>query len=82
MPDYVFSKHASEMMQERKIAEDWVWQTLKEPDETKTGDDGNLHFTKAISEKDNRILRVIVNPAISPKRIVTVFFDRRLRSKR
>jgi len=81
MNDYVFSKHTSEMMEERKITEDWVWRVLNEPENIFTGEDGNSHFAKAITEKENRVLHVVVNPAVSPKRIVTVFFDRRLRSK-
>jgi hypothetical protein len=81
MIDYIFSKHAIEMMEERKISEDWVWRVLKESEDTFTGDDKNLHFTKAIAEKEYRVLHVVVNPAGSPQKIVTVFFDRRLRSK-
>ena len=80
MTDYVFSKHALEMMTERNISESWVWRTLNESENTFTSDDGNLHFTKAIPEKENRILHVVVNPTVSPKRIVTLFFDRRLHS--
>ena len=79
MTETIFSKHASEMIQERNILEDWVWRALNESDSTFTGEDKNLHFTKAITEKENRVLHVVVNPAVSPKRIVTVFFDRRLR---
>ena len=82
MTEYIFSKHAAEMMKERNIAEDWVWRVLNDSENTFTGEDSNLHFTKAIAEKENRVLRVVVNPAVSPKRIVTVFFDRRLRSKK
>jgi len=82
MTKHIFSKHATKMMEERKIAEDWVWRVLNESENTFTGEDGNLHFTKAIAEKENRILRVVVNPVASPNRIVTVFFDRRLRSKK
>jgi Domain of unknown function (DUF4258) len=70
-----------DMLQERKIAEDWIWRVLSESEKTFTSEDGNLHFTKAITEKENRVLHVVVNPAVSPKRIITVFFDRRLRSK-
>jgi len=81
MTDTIFSKHALEMMAERNISEGWIWRTLNESENTFTGDDGNLHFTKAITEKENRVLHVVVNPAVSPKRIVTLFFDRRLRSK-
>jgi hypothetical protein len=81
MSDYVFSKHAVDMMEERSILEDWIWRALSESDNTFTSKDGNLHFTKAITERDNRVLHVVVNPAFSPKRVITLFFDRRLRSK-
>ncbi len=37
-----------------------------------------MHYTKAIVERDNRILYIIVNITIQPNRIVTLFFDRRL----
>jgi hypothetical protein len=82
MTDYAFTKHALDMLEERGISEDWVWRTINESDEEFTSEDGNLHYTKAITEKENRVLHVVVNPAVSPKRIVTLFFDRRLRSKK
>ena len=82
MTDYIFSKHATEMMEERKIEEDLVWRVLNESENTFTGEDDNLHFTQPIAEKEDRVLHVVVNPAVSPNRIVTVFFDRRLRSKK
>ena len=82
MVDFAFSKHAQDMMDERNILEDWIWHTLREPETSFTGEDGNQHFTKAISERENRILHVVVNPNITPKRIVTLFFDRRLRNKK
>lgn len=82
MTDYTFSTHAVDMMEERNILENWVRRALNESDNTFTGDDGNLHFTKAIAEREDRVLHVVVNPAVSPKRIVTLFFDRRLRSKK
>jgi len=80
MTDYIFSKHALEMMKERNILETWVQRVLNESDNTFTSEDGNLHFSKAIAEIEDRVLHVVVNPAVSPKRIVTLFFDRRLRS--
>jgi len=82
MTDYVFTKHAADMMDERTISESWVWRVINESENTYTGEDGNLHFTKAIAERDNRILHVVVNPSVSPKRVITLFFDRRLRSKK
>jgi hypothetical protein len=82
MNDYVFTKHAVDMLDERGISEAWVWQTINESDSQFSSEDGNLHFSKAIAERENRVLHVVVNPAVSPKRIVTLFFDRRLRSNK
>ena len=35
------------------------------------------HRLGRIAERDNRVLRVIVNVKVSPPRVVTVYFDRR-----
>ena len=66
------------MLVERNISEEWLWRTVSEPERSELSHDGNVHFLKSIPEKDNRILRVIVNAQVTPARIVTVFFDRRL----
>ena len=44
------------------------------------GDDDNTHYSKAIVERENRILHVVINASVDPNCIVTVFFDRRLRN--
>ncbi|CAG0945826.1 hypothetical protein ANRL1_02583 [Anaerolineae bacterium] len=82
MADVVFTEHAKDVLTERSIPEEWVWRTLDIPDTRRTGTDGNKHYTKAIVENEGRILRVVVNESVEPKRIVTVFFDRRLRRKK
>ena len=82
MTEYIFSKHAIEMMREREILEDWVWRTLNDSENISTGKDGNLHFSKVIAEREYRVLHVVINSTVSPNRVVTVFFDRRLRSKK
>ena len=79
MPDFEFSTHAKDMLHERRIAEEWVWRTIETPSKKKKGKDGNMHYTKPIRERDGRVLRVVINPYVDPRRIVTVFFDRRLR---
>ena len=66
------------MLLERKISEDWVLRVLNDPDNNQMGEDGNLHYTKAIEEHGWQILHVVVNPNVQPNRIVTLFFDRRL----
>ena len=79
MPDFDFSNHARWVICERSIPEEWVKRTTNFPDRTEIGADENTHYIKAIQEHGGRFLRVIVNTRVTPKRIVTVFFDRRLR---
>ncbi len=82
MPEFEISSHAKDMLTERKIFEEWLWRAIDAPDRTETGADNNMHYIKAIAERDNRFLRVVVNSHVEPYRIVTVFFDRRLRRKK
>jgi hypothetical protein len=70
------------MLKEREIPEEWMWRAIREPDRTETEADGNIHYMKAIPEHGGRFLRVVVNPHIQPRRIVTLFFDRRLGRQR
>lgn len=81
MADIVFTTHARATLNERRILEDWVWLTIQSPDRQERGQDDNAHYLKAIAEFDGRILRVVVNDRVDPNRIVTVFFDRRLRRR-
>jgi uncharacterized protein DUF4258 len=82
MPSFELSSHARDMLKERKITEEWLWRTIRSADKSeKQVEDNNWHYTKAIPEKDNRVLHVIVNQEVVPYRVVTLFFDRRLRKK-
>ncbi len=74
-----FSEHARDMLVERQLREEWIWRTVQSPEDRWHGADGNWHFTQTIAERENRILHVVVNTDVVPNRIVTVFFDRRLR---
>jgi len=44
MPEYLFSNHAKDMLKERDILEEWVLQTINNPDQKNSGDDGNIHY--------------------------------------
>ena len=70
------------MLKERSIPEEWVWRTIGEPDWKNTGKDNNIHYFKSIAEYETRILHVVVNPNVSPQKIVSIFFDRRERTKK
>ena len=70
------------MMAERKISEEWIRQTINDPDKKEAGMDNNTHYFKSIPEHGGRILHVVINTHIVPKKVVTVFFDRRARRKK
>ncbi len=78
MPDTEFSKHASDIMRERGIPEEWVQRALDSPDRTEVAPETTSHYIKAIPEHGGRFLRVVVNTHVTPWRVVTAFFDRRL----
>jgi hypothetical protein len=80
--DFKLSSHIQDMLKERNIPEEWVWRNINNPDWENIGEDNNIHYFKGISEHEGRILHVVVNPHVTPKRVVTVFFDRRARRKK
>ena len=80
--DIDFSQHAKDMLIERNILEDWVLRTIHSFDNKQIGADNNMHYSREIKEMGNRVLHVVVNPHVQPNRVVTVFFDRRLRRKK
>ena len=73
--------HAQDVLIERALSAHWVWSTIETPDKMWQGNEGNIHYAKIIAERDSRVLHVVVNDNVSPKRVVTAFFDRRLRGK-
>jgi len=79
---YILSSHTHDMLRERNISEEWVWRTINDHEWQNTGDDNNIHYFKSIPEHGGRTLHVVVNPGVTPKKVVTVFFDRAARRKR
>jgi hypothetical protein len=74
-----FTHHAKTMMRERLIQEDWVINAVNNPDMTEEKRDDEKHYLKQIPQNSGKFLRVIVNPSVSPPRVITAFFDRRVR---
>ncbi|MBU1262300.1 DUF4258 domain-containing protein [bacterium] len=70
------------MLKERTIPEEWVWRTIDNPDWEDVGIDNNTHYFKSITKHEGRVLHVVVNPHVLPKKIVTVFFDRKARRQK
>ena len=73
-----FTIHAKNMMRERLIQEEWIISTVQNPDMTELKRDDEKHYVKQIPQNQGKFLRVIVNPSVTPPRVITVFFDRRV----
>jgi hypothetical protein len=78
---FEISEHARFQMQERNIQTSWLTEVLSAPDRRLPLADshGNTHYLKQIADFGDRWLRVVVNPNVDPQRVVTVFFDRRVK---
>ena len=78
-----YTEHAVFAMNERMIPVEWVESAVTEP-ELRAPDPNDLEverFFRRIPEYGNRVLRVAVNTTVDPWRVVSVFFDRRMRGK-
>ena len=78
-----YTWHALNAMAERMILKEWVERTVTAP--AVRVDDPNdsqiERFFLPIPEYDDRVLRVAVNTRVAPWRVVSVFFDRRMRGR-
>ena len=81
--EYELSDHAAARLQERRIEPRWIEKALSDPDrqEQEAIDPSVSHVVKRIAEMDNRVLRVVYNTTTIPVRVITAFFDRRMKDK-
>jgi hypothetical protein len=80
----LLSKHAQDMIDERKIPLDWIERVLANP-VFKEPDTNHLGATRAyapIAEFANRMLRVVYYDSGVELRVITLFFDRRATRRR
>jgi hypothetical protein len=79
MLNFEFTRHASDVILEREIKLEWIIDTFEYPEKVLIINDEEMHYIKQIKENENRFLRVVVNPNYQPYRIITIFFDRRIK---
>jgi hypothetical protein len=74
----ILTAHAALMMNERKIALEWIERTLAEPeaDEPDALREGVRRSFRAIPERESRILRVAYTRDGDTCRVITAFLDR------
>jgi len=83
MVDFVLSAHAEVVIANRSIEREWLEQVLERPERVEADkvDPTLKHAIGRISVHPGRVLRVVYNDAVEPRRIVTAYFDRTLRGQ-
>jgi hypothetical protein len=81
--NYELTQHAKDALTERQIPLAWIERTLDAPEKTEPdkADPQLVHHLAKIPEHGNRVLRVVLNPQASPVRVVTAYFDRKMKGK-
>ena len=77
------SRHASDVISAREIRLAWLEQVLNSPEhvEADRDDPELMHHVGRIEEHGNRALRVVFNNSMDPVRIITVYFDRKMKGR-
>ena len=83
MRRYDLSRHAKDVISARQIRLDWLEQVLDSRDlvEADRDDPELVHPIGRIKEHGNRPLRVVFNKSMGSVRIVTVYFDRKMKGR-
>jgi len=81
--NFELTKHAEKVIAEREIQIEWLEQTLLAPELVLPDPDDACiqRYFRRIPEFEGRVLRVVVNTAVVPNRVVSVFFDRQMRGR-
>jgi hypothetical protein len=78
-----FTNHARRVLDERRIELAWVSRVVSKPNSTEADpvDFDLTHRLGVIAERDGAVLPVAVNLKTRPGRVVTAFFDRRMKGR-
>lgn len=81
--NYELTKHAQKTLEERGIQIEWMERALSVPERVAPDpcDVTVERYYRRIPEFGGRVLRVVVNTAVDPNRVVSVFFDRTMKGK-
>ena len=79
MGNYALTAHAAAMARERCIDLKWVAYVIAEPAVAYPDPrDGTLtHFLRKIPENGDHALRIVIDSAQLPPRVISLFFDRK-----
>jgi hypothetical protein len=80
---FELTRHAKKALAEREIPMEWLERVFSQP-ELRLPDPDDLAVERRyrkIPEFGGRVLRVAVNIAVEPNRVVSVFYDRKMKGK-
>lgn len=75
--------NARDVLEEREISLDWLERVIVGPaliEASATNPELESRFAR-IPEYGDRVLRVVVNTQVVPERVVSVYFDRKMKGK-
>lgn len=77
------TQHARDALVKRAIPMEWLERVLSFPERTEPdATDAMLeHRLAVIPEHGDRVLRVIINPHANPIRVITLYFDRKMKGR-
>ena len=80
---FELTRHAQKVLEEREIPVEWMERTLSAPEWVLPDpEDATVERRfRRIPEFGGRVLRVAVNTAVDPNRVLSVFFDRQMRGE-
>ena len=80
---WALTKHAERVIRERGVELEWIERAISSPQrvEKDRADIALKHHLITVPEHGGRVLRVVVNRAVSPARVITAYFDRNMRRK-
>ena len=81
--ELIYTRHALDAMEKRGISEAWIQRAIEHPQRVEPDrlDPTLIHYLCAIPENGGRVLRVVLNSTNLPPKLVTVFFDRKMKGK-
>ena len=74
-----FTKHAENMLKERNFTKNDILSVIENPDWKEEKEEKVWHVFK---RSQNKVLRVVVKGKKEPYTVITMFYDKRLRSKK
>ena len=83
IPVFELTQHARDVMREREIPLEWVERAFSRAELVEVSGTNLLQERRfrRIPEFGGRVLRVVVNTEFVPPRVVSVFFDRKMKGK-